>query len=102
MPTHKEGWNYRWFLIQEMNRLDAARHFPHEAAFALQKENLPPRKLPERLEEWLEKHLASNRQKISSQYGPVNFPEDSSIPDDPEHRLKQCFGLLFKTMGNPG
>ena len=102
MPTHKECLNYLWFLIQEMKRVDAARHFPHEAALALQKENLPSKELPERLEEWLEEHLASNRPKISSQYGPVTFPEDTPIPDDPEHRLKQCFGLLFKTMGNPG
>ena len=50
-----------------MNKLDAARHFPHEAALALQKENLPSKELPERLEEWLEEHLSSNRKKISSQ-----------------------------------
>ena len=101
LPDRLTCRDYLVRLTDEMMDPSSAELFPLEAVLALEPDQIPSEKWPQRLEQWLEEAFENSRSSFSSQYGPLPFPEDSKRPDDPKGTMEKRFGLLFQTIGNP-
>ena len=102
LPDRLTCRDYLAKLAYDMRDPASAELFPVEAVLELQKDHLSAEDWPQRLEQWLEEAFENPRSRFSSQYGPLDFPEEAKRPDDPKGTMENRFGLLFNTIGNPG
>ena len=73
---------------------------PVESVLELSKENLSESDYNARFNEWMDRKLyhSSGNMGISSQYGPLKFIEDVSLPENPFQLMNSRFGLFFETV----
>jgi len=100
IPSTSQAHQYFVNLIQDMQYRNINELMPIESVLELSKENLDEAKYNIRYNSWVEEklRLPKDNLDISSRFGPVNFLEDFSSPENPYKIMNRRFYLFYKTI----